>query len=348
MYQLKSNAAMEMLASMARYARREQYKTASKEKRYELDSYIESYMGQIDQKLPRMIRNEIDNFFMVYRGVEKLCMQHIHEHGIESPKAFIEYFKSFSADDVLNLCSETLKLPVEELQTIEYQDLLIRLGRLPISNDASLDEEAQLYYHIFRYPELNKQRLDILFETYYYEFFQYIENAVMLHLEEVRAHHQTYVEDLLEDYLQAIFKHRGSMPHGLSSGTGYLSYFYELDAHDINDTGNVFTYGFALENRFNEKERRKNTEDLLKALSDPKRIEILRLIGKKRWYSKELAEHFELAKGTMSYHINKLLNMGIIAETSGEFNRVYYSVNEERLTRLFMEALSDLLNKNEI
>ena len=348
MFGLKTNSAVEMLASMARYARRAQYEVTSEQKRYQLDTYIESYMGQIEQKLPRIVRNEIDNFFIAYRAIEKISMRHIHQNDISSPVEFIKYFKELSSDDILRIAADALSLTVEDINNISYQGLLIHLGHLPITEDASLDEEAQMYYHVFKYPELAKQRLDILFETYYNDFFQYIENAVMLHLEEVKSHHQDYVDDDLEAYLTALFKSTGKIPDNMSSGTAYISYFYELDAHAINDMGNIFIYGFALENRFNEQERKKNTEDLLKSLSDPKRIEILRLIGKKRWYSKELAEYFNLAKGTMSYHINKLLSMGIICETSGEFNRVYYSVDEERLSMLFAETLDDLLNKNEI
>ncbi len=348
MFGLKTNSAIEMLASMARYARRAQYELTSEQKRYQLDTYIESYMGQIEQKLPRIIRNEIDNFFIAYRGIEKLSIRHIHENNISTPVEFVKYFKSLTAEEVIEIASDALKLSAEEVKSISYQGLLIHLGHLPITDDASLDEEAQMYYHFFKYPKLAKERLDILFETYYNDFFQYIENAVMLHLEEVKSHHMDYVNDDLEAYLSALFKSSGKIPDNMSEGLAYISYFYELDAHAINETGNKFIYGFALENRFNEQERKKNTEDLLKALSDPKRIEILRLIGKKRWYSKELAEYFNLAKGTMSYHINKLLSMGIIKETSGEFNRVYYSVDEERLSILFEEALDDLLNKNEI
>lgn len=348
MFGLKTNSAIEMLASMARYARRAQYEVTSEEKRYQLDTYIESYMGQIDQKLPRIIRNEIDNFFIAYRGIEKISIRHIHEKGIQSPTEFIKYFSELTPEQIIEIAASALSLSSDEIKNISYQSLLIQLGHLPITDDASLDEEAQMYYHFFKYPELMKQRLDILFKTYYNNFFQYIENAVMLHLEEVKSHHSDYANDDLDAYFGALFKSSGQIPDNMNEGTAYISYFYELDAHTINDTGNTFIYGFALENRFNERERKKNTEELLKSLSDPKRIEILRLIGKKRWYSKELAEYFNLAKGTMSYHINKLLSMGIIRETSGEFNRVYYNVDEDRLTMLFEEALDDLLNKNEL
>ncbi len=348
MFGLRTNSAIEMLASMARYARREHYETTSEQKRYQLDTYIESYMSQIDQKLPRIVRNEIDNFFIAYRGIEKISIRHIHEKNIETPQAFIAYFNGLTSDQIIEIAADALKLTINDIKNISYQQLLIQLGNLPITDDASLDEEAQMYFHFFRYPELMKQRLDILFKTYYNDFFQYVENAVMLHLEEVKSHHMDYVDDDLEAYFSALFKSSGEIPDNMSDGTAYISYFYELDAHAISESGNTFIYGFALENRFNEQERKRNTEELLKALSDPKRIEILRLIGKKRWYSKELAEYFNLAKGTMSYHINKLLSMGIICETSGEFNRVYYSVDEERLTMLFEDALDDLLNKNEL
>jgi DNA-binding transcriptional ArsR family regulator len=84
-----------------------------------------------------------------------------------------------------------------------------------------------------------------------------------------------------------------------------------------------------------------NNESIFKALSDPNRREILRLLRKHTMSAGEIATHFTLAKSTLSSHFNILKKSGLIQE---ERNRttIYYSLNlsvaEEALA-----AVMDLL-----
>jgi ArsR family transcriptional regulator len=66
--------------------------------------------------------------------------------------------------------------------------------------------------------------------------------------------------------------------------------------------------------------------EILKALSDPTRRQILHLLRKGDLTAGELADHFDLAKSTMSGHFNVLKAAGlIVAERSR--NQVVYSIN---------------------
>jgi ArsR family transcriptional regulator len=68
------------------------------------------------------------------------------------------------------------------------------------------------------------------------------------------------------------------------------------------------------------------SESIFKALSDPNRREILRLLRKRTMNAGEIAAHFSLAKSTLSSHFNILKKSGLIQE---ERNRttIYYSLN---------------------
>ena len=65
---------------------------------------------------------------------------------------------------------------------------------------------------------------------------------------------------------------------------------------------------------------------VFQALSDPTRREILRLLRKREMTAGEIAEHFPLAKSTLSGHFNILKNAGlIVAEKNG--TSIVYSLN---------------------
>lgn len=68
-------------------------------------------------------------------------------------------------------------------------------------------------------------------------------------------------------------------------------------------------------------------DDVLRALGDPTRREVLRLLsGRGAMTAGEIADHFHLAKSTMSGHFNVLRHAGlVVAERQGQ--RVVYTAS---------------------
>lgn len=70
--------------------------------------------------------------------------------------------------------------------------------------------------------------------------------------------------------------------------------------------------------------------EILKALSDPTRRQILHLLRGGDLTAGELADHFDLAKSTMSGHFNVLKAAGLIVSERSR-NQIVYSVNMSAL-----------------
>jgi ArsR family transcriptional regulator, repressor of sdpIR and other operons len=66
--------------------------------------------------------------------------------------------------------------------------------------------------------------------------------------------------------------------------------------------------------------------EVLKALADPTRREILRLLRHGDMTAGDLAEEFDLAKSTMSGHFNVLKHAGLIVSEKSK-TKVVYSIN---------------------
>jgi ArsR family transcriptional regulator len=80
-------------------------------------------------------------------------------------------------------------------------------------------------------------------------------------------------------------------------------------------------------------------QDVFKALSDPTRREILRMLRKRPMPAGELAEAFPMTKGSLSHHFNILKNADLVrCERRGQFQ--VYSLN----TSMFEETLAMLID----
>ena len=65
----------------------------------------------------------------------------------------------------------------------------------------------------------------------------------------------------------------------------------------------------------------------LRAISDPSRLEILKILSEKSVYGKELCAMLDLTPGTVSKHITKLINAGLV-DCRMDSIRAYYSLNK--------------------
>jgi DNA-binding transcriptional ArsR family regulator len=92
--------------------------------------------------------------------------------------------------------------------------------------------------------------------------------------------------------------------------------------------------------------------NVFKALADPTRRKVLQLLRKQPMSAGELADHFDVAKSTMSAHFTVLISAGLIAaEKHGRSitYRLKISVLEEALlefTQAFGLQLSTNTNAN--
>ncbi len=86
-----------------------------------------------------------------------------------------------------------------------------------------------------------------------------------------------------------------------------------------------------LKNR--QKRRQESTENQLKAIADPTRLSIMRMLSQRPHYVQELADALGLSPATLSHHL-KVLLQAMLVGTGIEGRRSYYSLNAEELSGL--------------
>jgi ArsR family transcriptional regulator len=84
--------------------------------------------------------------------------------------------------------------------------------------------------------------------------------------------------------------------------------------------------------------------EVLQALADPTRREILKLLKRRDLSAGEIAERFPLAKSTLSGHFNVLKRAGLVV-TERRGTTILYSLNMSALEQA-LASLRDLLGRS--
>ncbi len=114
-----------------------------------------------------------------------------------------------------------------------------------------------------------------------------------------------------------------------------------LYADDVSQAVTVFM-GVCFREMLRLQKIRVNPVDIsqaVKAISDPKRLEILRSMRDEPQYGQELSEKFGLTATTMHYHLNRLLTTGLVTCDVDGY-RSYY-----RMDKKSVEMLIEKLNR---
>ena len=86
------------------------------------------------------------------------------------------------------------------------------------------------------------------------------------------------------------------------------------------------------------------TNQVFKALADPTRREVLRLLGRGEMTAGALADGFDMTKPTMSHHFSVLKDAGLITSRR-EGQQIVYSLNATVLQEV-MARMWDLLRRS--
>ena len=80
-------------------------------------------------------------------------------------------------------------------------------------------------------------------------------------------------------------------------------------------------------------------DDVLRALAEPQRVRILRLVGDRELAAGEIAEHFDITAQAISQHLRVLKDAAVLAERRDGTRRLY-SIRPEAI-----ESVRDFLDE---
>ncbi|HCJ56765.1 ArsR family transcriptional regulator [Lutispora sp.] len=302
---------------------------------------IKNWLKFVDSEISPFLKSDL--LLLTYKvlGFGDTFAEIILSNNIAEPEALINTVSEMSDDSLIKTLYKyynNVGISFEE----DCKTLVDSLSKL-------YDEEtANIYIQIRRFPSEYKSKIVNLFDKFYKAFVKPYEEYVSSFMnEKIELHNKKIKSDPIGflniigigDYSKAI--------KDTSSIRIFISYYIDLGFFYTNINNTFFIlYGFYMEERFNQQIMQDKYKNLFKALSDEKRLEIIRLTSKRPWYNKELADYFGLTTATLSYHLNLLLDLGILNFDPSDSNRYYYTTNKENLKALLEYSLDDLTASN--
>lgn len=331
----KKNMVLEFLCSVIRYARDEEFDKKQNESNYKKYREIDYWVKSVDSSISRFLKREIRILFKWF-GINPMVLTSII---INNNINKIDEF--FSLID---------KISGEEYIKILYMELCIEYPLMEESLKEKLEamydeDEVKFISETICNPEEALYRIRYALKNFYYKFFKAKEEIAEDYINKKMTEHQEKFLELEDRFTKAVIAMDKKTLDKYEEASFYISYFLESGAYALEFIKNHISivYGFNMEYRFDNAIIEEKKKLLFKVLADEKRVEILKLISKRTWYGNELAKHLGITTATLSYHISRLIDIGVVHFEEGENNRFYYKCDTERLKEIFEYALKDII-----
>ena len=222
----------------------------------------------------------------------------------------------------------------ENIQEIESQLQKIDMG----------DTILESYKELKKYPEETMERMRNFLDRMYFEYFEKNELKIEAFLQENVKKHQELLKHDPERFYSEIVK---ISFEGLEKEDADYRFFLgylnigKLSFHrDQNKVYCYYTYQF--EKILDPANMDKQHTDFFKSLSDETRLNMVRTLAKRSYYSKELADELGINKATVSYHMKMFSQFNMIDISFGENKRIYYKLNKKNLEEFFTRFMKTL------
>jgi DNA-binding transcriptional ArsR family regulator len=347
-YKIEYNKAVEFIGSMFKYATNKQQQASWNNKDLQEDvakgmldfspsNDVKEWIKYVDNNISPFLRNDIVFIINKVFGLFDISFRLVLEENLKVPTELIESFKKLDSQRLIEL---TYYYYDSEIP-LDSEDILIKNNLTELYNE----EISSFFMQIKKHPIEYKNKIVEVFEAFYKLYYEPYQEKVYDFMEkQCENHNKLFKKDPIS-FLNAVGL--GDYSKIIANENPlkiFVSFYIDLGIFYFSiDNTFIMFYGYTIEDRLDNKIIQDKYKALFKALSDDKRIEIIKITSKRPWYNKELADYFNLTTATLSYHLNLLLDLGILNFEPSINNRYYYTTNKENLKKLFDIALKDLL-----
>lgn len=347
-YKIEYNMALEFMGSILKYTASKSHQSnwGSKELESDITSHlldfspnkdVKDWLKYVDENISPFLRNDIIFIINKVYGLLDICFQMVHTHDLKHPIEIIESIKALDNETLIEMTYTyyDLEIPLDS-DDIELKNALMKMYT---------EDIVSSFMQVRNHPNDYKVHIIESFELFYKSFYEPFEEKIYSYMEErIKSHNELLKKDPINFINTIGVGDYSKIVNQYDEIKIYVSFYVDLGLFYISfDDTFILFYGQTIEQRFDNQKILNDSKALFKALSDDKRIQIIKLTSERPWYNKELADYFNLTTATLSYHLNLLLSLNILSFEPSINNRYYYSTNKVHLKRLFDIALNDLL-----
>jgi DNA-binding transcriptional ArsR family regulator len=347
MNNIEYNESIDLICAVFRVANRKQLRGSKKELNLEGIPQIEEWVKDLESRLNPFLLSDIDllarkipittwNMIKLARTPD-LC---------PTAEDFLQRLSNLSDDQFLHNAKESVSLKDDE----EFSREIILKKLTETTSNAMIEpeEESEMILSMLKNPGTFLQRIKILYNEFYdgpfkasqNQFGKLIEKKLNWHRNMLKTDATAYLDEITRQIYSSFFD-EGAEPDL------FLSFYYDFDFY-LSSCNNIMVIGAGTDEIIESRSNRNKADILFSILGDKKRLELLRLISQRPWYSSELADYFGITPATMSYHLNKMVSTGFVKLHHGEQKRYYYTLNKESVRAYFRAASGDILGMEDI
>ena len=330
------NMAVEFLAAVYRYLNENKLNKYN----FEKNDKLQEWSKNIDENISPFLENDLNLVKKADGILWPLIKKSIREK-INTPEEFFRFLKEMDSERLVAEYVNEMAHDIYEPGKRDNIDYIV---------ENYFDDKKQIEFikEIIKNPDELKERVYIALNSFYRKFFKdNIEQIEDLLEEKIAEHKDMYEQDSDLFFNNMLGYVKDSEIENYDEINLLVLWYAEIFNFSFSEENKLYLmYGSALEQRINENIVEKKSREFFKVMADKKRYEILKLLANKDWYAKELAEHFELTTSTISYHLSRLHDLGIISFKEGEKNRVYYNLKKDKLKEIFQGTLELILEES--
>lgn len=331
------NIAIEMLCCIRRYASNKNIQDNFKEFSIKPDESINPWIEKIKDSISLFLDSELKSLFGVNPFNSSTLIAININNDLNSCEDFIDILEKLSPEEYIKVLHDEFQLK---------NDITIEELKNAIPSKCS-DDDINLIFEMLNNPQETLERMRYAIKKFYSSFFSCYVNELESLLQKKLAEHKVLYKEYGISFIKLTTFLDEATIDNINYITFYISYFKDTNTMMLKESKDYdslyVVYGFQLEKYFDNTVIAERRKLLFKALSDEKRIEIIQLLSKRSWYGIELAKHLGITTATLSYHVAKLFEIGIISYEEKEKNRFYYKLEVENLKELFETSLKNLI-----
>lgn len=303
---------------------------------FEYNEQIENYVNEALSGMSSMMQGDLETLTKKFAGGIIIPAYLCIKNNISSTSNFLSYFEKLSGVDFFQAYEEAYGFDEKSLSEPEKEKAFKDL--VPPGN-------YKLFLEFKKHADETKERLSALFNAYYRKFYQDVEDGTTDFMKQRILYYKNIrPDDKLFLLTKMLLIDAESIDPQYTSITLYPSFFYEIGWSQFRCKDRMaYVFGYLLEQQLESSHAKRRLEELRKILADDKRMAILKLLNKKKCYSTELAEVLQVSKPTISYHINKMLGIGILNMDFAPSNRVFLSLNKEALREILDDLYQEII-----
>lgn len=338
MFILKKCQLLNFGTAINRLSQLNQYDREMKKENLEADEEIKRVITAIDSQLSEIIRNDMIFFVKKYH-IDQLPISVGLKENDRTIDDFIkdirgfgpEEFKKFYRDYMFTM-DATLDEIKEKIQRNEENNAISFLPTFKdyLTFERDIEVIAPRIIQSFEVvSKIYNAHWDAIFkiEEKYDEIFKkYLENQEAFAQQLYLIGRDTYDYKIKDVYVYvALFLE------------GYLSFNIRKEIDKL-----FMVVGAGLHRKILEDSQLH--QEFFKCLADPTKLKIIEMMTRERVCARDIAKRLKLTKATISYHLNKLILVGILKIGLQEGKKAYYEVQLDVIQLYFDQFINNIKN----